>query len=68
VLAGRLTPGQTIEYRPKAGRTVYLVPATGSISVNGVPAAERDGVLIEGEARVEIEAKTAAELVIVEVA
>ncbi len=66
VVAGRLVAGQKVEYRPRAGRVVYLVPAAGSISVNGVVASERDGVFVEGESRLEIEAQTAAELVLVE--
>jgi redox-sensitive bicupin YhaK (pirin superfamily) len=54
----------------KAGRPaamfLYLVPATGRITINGVPANARDGIAITGETRLVIEAEEEAELVLVD--
>ena len=44
-----------------------LVAATGSVTVNGVPAPTRAGVAIADEAAIEIVASEEAELVLVEV-
>lgn len=68
VLAGRLARGETIRQPLGAGRVGYLVPATGAVTVNGVPVNTRDGATITGEAAVEITATEDAELVMVDVA
>jgi hypothetical protein len=47
---------------------VYLVPATGSVTVNGTPVATRDGAAITGESELSIQATEPTELVIVDVA
>ncbi|HEX4173242.1 MAG TPA: pirin family protein, partial [Acetobacteraceae bacterium] len=44
VLAGRLSAGETARVRIGAGRRAYLVPAIGSVTVNGTQAGARDGV------------------------
>src|ERR1700744_3107587 len=49
VLAGTLEAGQTVELMIAQGRTAYLVPVNGSVTVNGVTAQARDGVAIQGE-------------------
>lgn len=68
VLAGRLARGETIRQPLGAGRVGYLVPATGAVTVNGVPVNTRDGATITGESAVEITATEDAELVMVDVA
>ena len=68
VLAGTLAAGETATVTLDPGRAAYLVAATGRVTVNGVPAATRDGVAIDGETRLTITAQEAAELVLVDVA
>jgi hypothetical protein len=50
------------------GRSVYLVPATGSLEVNGVSVGARDGAAINGETELTITAKEPSEVVLVDVA
>ncbi len=66
VLAGRIEAGQTIRHALQPGQKAYLVPATGSITVNGIVAGPRDGVAVTDEAVIEIAAQDAAEVVMVE--
>jgi hypothetical protein len=47
---------------------VYLVPATGSVEVNGMPVGPRDGAAISGETELSITASEDSELVLVDVA
>jgi len=68
ILAATLAPGQTLRHALPAGRIAYLVPASGSVRVNGVVAATRDGLAIRDETQLEIVAQDAAELVMVEAA
>jgi redox-sensitive bicupin YhaK (pirin superfamily) len=68
VLAGTLTPGQTVAYQLAAGRALYLVPVRGAIRVNGVAVNPRDGVAIMDEPGLTIEAAVETELVMVDVA
>src|SRR5207248_847200 len=49
VLGARLKPGETVEYAPRAGRHVYIVPATGALEVNGLRIEARDGAAIRDE-------------------
>ncbi len=67
VAAGTLAVGETHVVTPGEGRAIYLVPARGTLTVNGVAVPERAGVAILGEDRVEIAATEAAEVVIVDV-
>ena len=67
VLGATLKAGETAEYHPTEGRFVYLVPAVGSIDVNGVPIAERDGAAIKGELFVRVAAIEDAEIILVDV-
>ena len=46
VLATTLKAGESAEYAPDEGRHLYLVPAVGSVEVNGVRVNARDGVAI----------------------
>jgi redox-sensitive bicupin YhaK (pirin superfamily) len=50
------------------GRALYLVPATGAVTVNGVAVGPRDGAAIAEEEKVTITATETAELVVVDVA
>jgi redox-sensitive bicupin YhaK (pirin superfamily) len=68
VLAGRLDAGQTTRYTLAPGRRAYLVPASGSVTVNGVRVGTRDGAAIEGETELAITADEPTELVLVETA
>ncbi len=68
VLAGTLRAGETVRLPIGAGRKMYLVPVTGSITVNGVTANARDGVAIGDETEVTIIAVDPVELVAVDVA
>jgi redox-sensitive bicupin YhaK (pirin superfamily) len=50
------------------GRIGYLVPASGSVTVNGVDVSPRDGATITGETELIITASTDAEIVLVDIA
>jgi redox-sensitive bicupin YhaK (pirin superfamily) len=65
VLGATLDEGDRISHRLD-GRSAYLVPARGSLVVNGVEVPERSGLLIEGEAEIAVTAASDAELVLVE--
>lgn len=56
VAGATLKAGETTEYQLGEGRYAYLVPATGSIEVNGVKANARDGLAIRDEATIRVTA------------
>jgi redox-sensitive bicupin YhaK (pirin superfamily) len=66
VLAGRLEIGKSMGYEIKGGRDVYLVPALGTVSVNGVRIEEGDGVAITEETMLECKGLADSKLVVVE--
>jgi quercetin 2,3-dioxygenase len=68
LLAGTVEAGKTVQVPVAKGRGLYLVPATGTITVNGVAVSTRDGVSVTDEAMVTITATETAELVLVDVA
>jgi hypothetical protein len=68
VLAGTLRAGETATVRIGPGRRAYLVPATGSVTVNGTPAGTRDGVAISDEGELAVVATEESEVVMVDVA
>ena len=68
VLATTLKAGESAEYTPDKARNLYLVPAVGSVEVNGVFANARDGLAISNEARLTIVALEDSELVLVDAA
>ena len=69
VLGATLKAGESLTYRPRdASRHLYLVPATGAISVEGKDAEARDGVAITGRDSITITASEDAELVLVDAA
>ena len=68
VLGATLKAGETAEYTLGSERHAYLVPATGSVEVNGVALNARDGAAIHQEAVVRVHATEDAELVLVDAA
>jgi redox-sensitive bicupin YhaK (pirin superfamily) len=66
LLVGRFEAGRGMTYEPRAGRDLYLVPASGTLSVNGARIDEGDGVAITNEASLNFEAFEESELVAVE--
>src|SRR3981189_3295479 len=68
VPATTLKPGESAEYTPDKTRNLYLVPAAGSVEINGVRVNARDGAAIRDEARLKITALEDSELVLVDAA
>lgn len=68
VLATTLKAGESAEYAIGEKRYGYLVPATGSVEVNGVRVNARDGAAVQKEATVKITALEDTEVVLVDAA
>ena len=68
VLATTLKAGESAEYTPGKARHLYLVPAAGSVDVNGVKVNARDGAAISDEIKVKITALEDSEVVLVDAA
>lgn len=68
VMGATLKPGEEAVHPLPGGRRAYLVPARGSIEINGTEAPERAGVQVTDEEQIVIKALTAAEVVLVDVA
>jgi hypothetical protein len=68
VLGATLKAGETVEYPLGPARKGYLVPAVGTVEVNGLRLDTRDGAAIEDVASVKITALEDAEIVIVDAA
>jgi quercetin 2,3-dioxygenase len=68
VAGATLKAGESAEYRLGAGRKGYLVPARGSVEVNGVKLNARDGAAITDEEVVTVRAAEDAEVVLVDAA
>jgi redox-sensitive bicupin YhaK (pirin superfamily) len=66
VLGATLPAGETLDYPLAPGRRAYLVPARGSVEVNGVTVGTRDGAAITDEPVLRITAREDAELVMVD--
>ncbi len=66
VLGATLGAGQALGYASAPDRHLYLVPATGSIRVNGVTVAARAGVAITAETALHIKAESDCELILVD--
>ena len=66
VLGATLKAGESAQYAADAARHLYLVPATGSIEINGVFVNARDGAAVTGEDRLSIKALEDSELVMVD--
>ncbi len=67
VVGATVKAGETLDYTLN-GRKGYLVAATGSIEVNGVPAGARDGVAVADVDTITVNALEDSELVLVETA
>jgi quercetin 2,3-dioxygenase len=68
VLATTLKAGESAEYVPHKSRHLYLVPAAGSVQINGVRVNARDGAAIRDEDRLKITALEDSEIVLVDAA
>jgi len=68
VLGTTLKAGESAEYATDSARNLYLVPAVGSVEVNGVRVNARDGAAIRNEGRLTIKALEDSELVLVDAA
>jgi quercetin 2,3-dioxygenase len=66
VLGATLKAGESLTYSLAEGRRAYLVPAVGTVEVNGVALNARDGAAIKDEAEITITASADAELVMVD--
>ncbi|MHA6493787.1 pirin family protein [Pseudomonas borbori] len=66
--AATLRAGQSGEYRLDKTRKAYLVGASGSFEVNGIPANARDGVAISEVEAIRVTAIEDSEIVLVDVA
>ena len=66
VLGATVKAGETVEYTLDAKRHAYLVPAAGSIEVNGIRVDARDGAAIRDEAVLRVKALADAEIVLVD--
>ena len=66
VAGATLKAGETTEYKLGAGRYAYLVPARGSIEVNGTHAGTRDGLAIADEDVLRVTALEDSEIVLVD--
>ena len=68
LLGATLKAGESVDYPIDASRHAYLVPAKGSVTVNGVALAERGGAAITGETAIRVTAVEDSELVLVDAA
>jgi len=68
VLGATLKAGETTTYDLGQSRHGYLVPAVGTVEVNGVRLHARDGAAIANEAVLTVTALEDAELVLVDAA
>ena len=68
VAGATLKAGETTEYALGRGRHAYLVPAVGSVEVNGVRLDARDGAAVSDEDVLRVTALEDAEVVLVDAA
>jgi len=68
VLGATLKAGDSAEYQLAPDRHAYLVPAVGSVDVNGVRIETRDGAAIANEKVLKVKALEDAEVVLVDAA
>jgi redox-sensitive bicupin YhaK (pirin superfamily) len=68
VLGATLRAGDSAEYQLAPDRHAYLVPAVGSVDVNGVRIETRDGAAIANEKVLKVKALEDAEVVLVDAA
>ena len=65
VVGATIKAGESLSYEVGAGRSAYLVPATGAIEIDGHHANARDGVAIK-EGHITVKAIEDAEIVLVD--
>ena len=68
IYAARLDAGATVSHDPRPGRGVWLQVARGMVALNDTEMREGDGAAIEGEPRIAIEALSAAEILLFDLA
>jgi quercetin 2,3-dioxygenase len=68
VVGATLKAGDSVTYTTQPTRHAYLVPATGTVRIDGVEANARDGAAITGLDRFTIEAVEDSEIVLVDAA
>lgn len=68
VAGATLKAGETAEYAIEPGNHAYLVPAKGTVEVNGTRIEARDGAAITGETTLTVTAIEDAEIVLVDAA
>ena len=68
LLAGRMQAGASVVHHMQGGRELYMVPASGAFTVNGVLVKEGDGVAVKAESTLQFKAMTDVELIMVELA
>ena len=66
VLGATLQAGESTTYALEPGRHAYLVPAKGSVEVDGVRIDARDGAAIRDAAAITVKALEDAEVVLVD--
>ena len=64
ILGATLAAGQRVTHRLDDGRRAYLVVARGAVEINGIAAAERDGVAISNEPIITIAATADSEILL----
>jgi quercetin 2,3-dioxygenase len=65
VCGALLEEGSSTDYPLLACDAAYLVPTSGSVSVNGMRVGAREGLAIRGERRLHVEALVSTEVVLV---
>ena len=66
VLGATLMPGDAVTYDLAEGRSAYLAPARGAITVNGERLEAGDGVAVMAEPSLDIRAESEAEIILVD--
>ncbi len=66
LLCATLDEGQTITHRIAEGRYAYLVPASGTLTINGEAFGARDGAAIRGGTDLKIAALSPCEIVMID--
>jgi hypothetical protein len=64
ILGATLTAGQRVTHSLDGGRRAYMVVARGAVEINGITAAERDGVTVSGEPEITITAQEDSEILL----
>lgn len=62
--ASLLTKGKSVTHEPKPGRRLWLQVAQGNVAVNGIVLEQGDGIAIEDEPKIEIIARSDAEVLL----